>query len=771
MNWITRSEVRRMTAVAAMAAMLAPAPVLAQQATAAAPSAAAQPLAQQRTAGEKLTVFRSKSELVLVSVTARDKSGKLVRDLKQSDFTVLEDGKPQTVRSFDIEDAENLAPEAPAQAGAQQAEVAAGKQLLTAGSANRQALRDHRLIVLFFDLSAMQDDEVERATESAENFVEKKMDAADLVAVISFENSLAVLQDFTSDRKLLGKALLRLNGDSTGFENGSTGSDDGAAEAGQNFTADDSEYNTFNTDRRLQALAAISDALSRVDQKKSVLYFSGGMTQTGTDNQAQLRAAVNAAVRANVALYPVDSRGLQALPPGGDATTASIRGQGAYSGAAMQSQMDSNFSSQETLVTMAEDTGGRAFLDSNDFAPAFARVQSDMTRYYVLGYRSTNPSMDGRFRRINVKINRPGIKLEFRRGYYGPRDFRHYTQEDREQQLADEMSSEMPATDLPVYLGASFFRLKEDRYYVPVSLVVPGSAIPFAQAGSSDKATLDVLGLVREKETHLPVGTLRETVKLDLDASQQASRRNVQYNTGFLLPPGSFHLKFVLRENTNGQMGSFETDIAVPDLKKQAKRLKLSSVVLSSQKIAVESKMQKKSQSPLIVGGEEIVPNISHVFTTGQTLRFYYEVYDPAAKGSEEKTAAVRLLTSIAFFKGRVKVYETPLVLARTESAAERHAAAFQLEVPAGKLQPGWYTAQINVIDDAKGNFAFPRLPILVKAAAPAATAPAAAPASPAYPAETPAPAPPPSAPAPQSSTPALPTPAVTNAAAPASKP
>src|SRR5205807_10237226 len=139
------------------------------------------------------------------------------------------------------------------------------------------------------------------------------------------------------------------------------------------------------------------------------------------------RTAINAAVKANVAIYTMDSRGLEAEPPGGAAQTASLRGTAMYSGAGVRNQLDQNFASQETLTTLAGDTGGKAFLDTNDLGQVFDRVQRDTSVYYVLGFKSNNLLRDGRFRRIEVKVNRPGLKLEFRKGYYAPKDFRHFT--------------------------------------------------------------------------------------------------------------------------------------------------------------------------------------------------------------------------------------------------------------------------------------------------------------------------------------------------------
>jgi VWFA-related protein len=662
--------------------------------------------------------FRAKTELVLVNVTVRDKNGNPVKDLKREDFAVLEDNKPQQIVSFDLEDTDAVvsasAAEAPLLAPAQppSSTVSPGTS-----ASSVSGLKDHRLIVLFFDLSSMQPEEIERAATAAETYVEKSMSPADLVAVISLGNSMTVNQEFTSNKELLKRSLRALNpGAGQGFEEGPTGTTEGTPDTGQPFTADDTEYNVFNTDRRLETLRSLADKLAPVEEKKSLIYFSSGMDRTGIENQSKLRAAINAAVRANLSIYTMDLRGLQAMPAGGEAQNASLRGTSPFSGQAMLAQYKSNFTTQETLVTLAADTGGRAYLDSNDFSRVFTGVQQDTSLYYLLGYHSTNPARDGRYRHITVKVGRPGLKIQFRRGYYAPADFQHSTHENRERQLDQELASELPSTDLPVYLSAAYFRISDGRFYVAVSLVVPGSQIPFARNNDQDRATLDVLGAVTDPEKR-PIAQIRDTVKMSLNTTELVQRKNVQYNNGFVLPAGKYHLKFVVRENQNGRVGSFETDITTPDFKSTP--VKMSSVVLASQ---LRPNAKHKNQNPLIRDGSEIVPSVTHVFSEDQHLFLYYEVYDPGretlgptADNPTNVKDAIRLLTNVAFFRGSAKAYETPIVRSEQLNAPQRRAAVFQLDVPLTSLKPGFYTCQVNVIDDAAGQFRFPRLALLVR--------------------------------------------------------
>jgi VWFA-related protein len=540
---------------------------------------------------------------------------------------------------------------------------------------------------------------------------------ADLVSIISLGSSLLVNQDFTSDRALLKKQLDEFSsGSGQGFEEGTTGTTEGTPDSGQPFTADDTEYNIFNTDRRLEALRSVAEKLAYVQQKKSLIYFSSGMDRTGIENQSELRAAVNAAVRSNLAIYTMDMRGLQALVAGGEAQNASLRGVSAYSGQATLNALNSNFTTQETLVTLASDTGGRAFLDSNDFSKIFTGVQQDTSTYYLLGYHSTNAARDGRYRRIVVKSSLPGVKIDYRRGYYAPADYQHSTKDDKERQLEEELASDLPATDFPLYLGVSYFRLEGNKFFVPISLVVPGSQIPFVRSSDRDKATLDVIGIVLDNEHH-PLNRIRDTVKLAVNTSTEVQKKNVQYDTGMSLLSGKYHLKFVVRENQTGRMGSFESDIEVPELKGQP--MKMSSVVLASQ---IQTVKKSANLNPLIRDGSEIIPNITHVFSASQHLFFYYEVYDPAvgaaSAGSPIGAAnkpGIRLLSNVAFFQGKAKSYESSLVELTELNARDRKAAVFQLDVPLTSLKPGFYTCQINVIDDAGGRFLFPRLALLIR--------------------------------------------------------
>ncbi len=666
------------------------------------------------TGPQQAPVFRANLSLVSVDVVVRDRDGNIVKGLTEADFTIVEDGRPQQVRTFAYQEIAAAPAEAVTTsvlAGVEERAVTAGKAAAEpppAAPMRSEDLAGRRLVILLFDTSSMQPEDVQRSVDAARAFVRDDMSTADLVAVARVSSLLDVLTDFTSDRDIVSAALNQLaysDGTETPPPSAQTAATDeqtAAATEDPDADADAAELEMFNNDVRLRALRALAESLTPIEQKKAILYFSAGMQRSGQDNQVELRGAINAAVRANVSIYPVDTRGLQAVVPGGDARQASGRGRGMFSGRGMAQQFARLASSQDTLVSLAADTGGRAFTNTNNFGDAFDRLQRDLSAYYLLGYSSTNTSKDGRFRRIQVRVKGDGYRVEARAGYYADRDFAHTSKADRETLLEEQLFADVSATDLPVIASAMYFRMAADKYYVPLAVSVPGSAVPVAEGAR--EVTLDILGQIRD-ERGMPVGRLRQTMKLPAGESATLGGKQILYQSGMTLPPGRFSIKAVVRENASGLMGTFEAPVTVPEL--ATRPLKVSSVVLSSQLQAVNG----RSDNPLIRDGVQIVPNLSHVVGRDQRLYFYYEVYDAGANPQQP----VDLRTSLAFYRGAVKVLETPVLSRTTVDVQGRRATVFQLEVAPESFEPGLYTCQVNIIDEAAGQFAFPRLVFYVR--------------------------------------------------------
>ncbi len=674
--------------------------------------------------------FKSNTNLVIINVTVRDKAGKPIEGLKKSDFQLLEDGKPQSISVFEMQklNGEPLPPAtAPEKAliprGAVVTETQPRPQPMQpepAAASPAERLRNHRLIALMFDMSSMQPAEQIRAQKAAAQFLTEKMTKSDLVSIMIFTTTLKVIEDFTDDRDLLLADLkkLRVGEQSENAALGSTGPD--ATDDSGEFTADETEFNIFNTDSKLSALEDAARKLAIYPEKKALVYIASGLSKTGVENQSQLRSTVNAAVRANVAFYPIDARGLVALTPGGDASTASGKGTGMFTGSTQSGGKNSFIDSQETLFTLAADTGGKALLDSNDLTVGMTQVQRDINTYYILGYYSSNAAEDGKYRRVKVLLTSdPRAKLDFRNGYYASKVWAKMNGTDKERQLQEALQLGDPATELPLAVEVDYFRTGKGQYFVPISVKIPGSAFDLAKKGSNDETEFDFIGQISDPKGKT-IGGVRDGIKIKLnqDSASQMTNRNIEYDTGLTLGPGEYRLRFLARENKSGKMGTFETAFTVPDLDADKATVRMSSVVWSNQKEPLSASIGTAGTSkkllaahPLVDNGVKIVPSVTRVFRTGQNLYVYFEVYAP---GKSEDAKAPSLSADVALFRGKAKIFESAPVRVEKLNAKRADTAAFQFQAPLKNIQPGEYLCQVNVIDQQARKFAFTRATIVV---------------------------------------------------------
>ncbi len=669
--------------------------------------------------------FTAKSHLVIVDVTVRDKAGKLIEGLKQSDFAVFEDGKPQKIGVFEYQKlASDPEPPPPLSLSDQLKLPEAPKTTITTHAPGEVQYHGKRLLVFYFDFSSMGVPEQLRAQDAATEYLNKQITKDDLVAILLYTSTVQVLTDFTADRDVLSAIVKGLPiGEMSELAGLADTGDDNNEDTGAAFVADETEFNIFNTDQKLAAIEQAARMLSSLPEKKALIYFAAGVSKTGIDNQAQLEATINSAVKSNVAIYPIDARGLMADPPGGGASKAASRGTGIFNGSVYNSQRASINDSQETLVSLAEDTGGRAFLDSNDLALGIKQVQEAMRSYYILGYYSANTAEDGKYRRITVKLtNGMQAKLEHRPGYWASKVWGKMNGQDKEQQLKEAISAGDPITELPLALQIDYFRVSPTTYFVPVSVKVPGSVVALAAKGGASFTQFDFIGQIQD-ETHAVVGNVRDFIKIKLDEGNaaKAARKNYQYNAGFTLEPGRYHMKFLVRENVTGKMGTFETRFTIPDLAADTSGLKMSTIIWSSQRepmktaVGVAERVSRKeiAANPLIVGEEKLVPNITKVFRRSQNLYVTFDVYDARPDPANSKLRRVKVSLSLFNQKG-AKAFEAG-PLDETQVADTRpEAVPVKIQVPLKDLAPGRYTCQINVIDEVGRKFAFPRTPMVV---------------------------------------------------------
>ena len=669
--------------------------------------------------------FTANSNLVIVDVTVQDKSGRPIDGLKPADFAVFEDGKPQKIAVFEFQKLSEEPEPPPKVALADQLKLPeAPKTAITAEKPGQVQYHDKRLMVFYLDFSSMGIPEQLRAQEAALDYAAKHITKDDLVAILLYTSQVQVLTDFTADRDVINGILKALPiGEMSELAGLADTNDTNGEDTGAAFVADETEFNIFNTDQKLAAIEQAARMLAPLPEKKALLYFSAGVNKTGIDNQAQLEATINAAVKANLAIYPIDARGLMSDPPGGDASHAASRGTGIYNGAVYNQQRATINDSQETLSTLAADTGGKAFFDSNDITAGIVQAQQQMRSYYLLGYYTSNPAQDGKYRKITVKLtNSMSAKLEHRKGYYASKVWGKLNGQEKEQHLKEALSAGDPATDLPLALQVDYFRVAPTSYFVPVSIKIPGSVVALAAKGGASATQFDFAGQIQD-EQHAVAGNVRDniTIRLDKDNAVKAVQKSFQYDAGFTLEPGRYRLKFVVRENATGKLGTFDTRFTIPDLSADTTGLKLSSIVWSSQReplkaaVGVAEKITAKERlaNPLIVGEEKIVPNITRVFRRSQNLYVTFDVYDAQPDPADAQTCRLKVRMSLFNRKG-IKAFEVGPVDATHLAATRPGAVPVQIQVPLKDLAPGRYICQIDVIDQLGRKFAFPRTPLVV---------------------------------------------------------
>ena len=662
--------------------------------------------------------FQTTAQLVVETVSVTDKNGKPVEGLTAKDFTVTEDGVPQTISFCEYQKLdEALPPPSPAAAppSDQPPVQAVTRTQITPEPPGDIHYRDRRLLVLYFDMSAMPVPDQLRAQSAAVKFLRSQMKPADLMALMAFSDGVHVLQDFTDDRDVLEQAINKLFIGDQGFDDSTN--DDSTADYGTAFGEDDSEFTLFNTDRQLAALQSAVRMLGSLNEKKVLVYFASGLRLNGVDNQAQLQATTNAALRANVLFYPVDARGLVAMAPLGDATHGSPGGSAMYSGGSAMALVNNFQRSQDTLYALAADTGGKALLDNNDLSVGIVQAEQAIANYYIIGYYSANTALDGRFRRIKITLTDSSAKLAYRVGYYAGKEFSKFTSTDKERQLQEALMLGDPITELTIAMEVGYFQLNSAEYYIPVAAKIPGSELALARRGGAEHTLIDFIGEVKD-EYNVTVSNVRDKVdiKLSGETAAQLAKQPIQYDTGFTLLPGKYKIKFLARDSETGRIGTYETQFTIPNLNKEDKRIAISSVVLSSQRVdrrdalfnAAKDKGASESVDPLVQEGQHLLPSVTRVFSKTKDLYIYLQAYQ------QTPPTAQPLIAFVTFYRGQTKAFETPPMQV-TEALNNRlKTMPLKFDLSLAKLPPGEYNCQVTVLDPNDQKAAFWQAPVML---------------------------------------------------------
>jgi hypothetical protein len=457
-----------------------------------------------------------------------------------------------------------------------------------------------------------------------------------------------------------------------------------------------------------------------LSEKKVLIYFASGLSLHGVDNQAQLHATVNDAIRSGVSFWPIDARGLVAQAPLGDATQGSQGNAGMYTGAAALAVTTGMQQSQDTLYALAGDTGGKALLDYNDLTRGIVQAQQNITSYYILGYYTSKTTLDGRFRRIKISVSPElAANLEYRQGYYAGKEFAKFTTADKERQLEDALMLGDPVTELTIAMEINYFQLNRAEYFVPIVVKIPGRELALAKKGGAQHTLIDFLLEVKDVlGSNMTVQNLRDNVNIKLSDATAAelAKRPVEYDTGFTLLPGKYTIKFLARDDETGRIGTFQTTFTIPNLNKEDKRVPIRSVVLSGQRVdqkdaiynasKAKERAKEEAANPLVLNGQKLIPSVTRVFSKSRDLYVYLQAYQQGV------TSVQPLIAFVSFYQGQTKVFETHPMEVTSSMSNSLKTMPLRFSIGLSPLPPGEYNCQVTVLNPDGQKSAFWQTPI-----------------------------------------------------------
>ena len=656
--------------------------------------------------------FKVEVNFVEVGAVVTDEQGRFVSTLGKDDFQILEDGRPQKVAGFSLVNlpVQRLRPS-----------TVDSQPLEPDVSTNAGGLQGGLYLIVLDDLHTdLGRTPVVKA--AARRFIERDLSDTDLAAVVTTSGRLEAVQDFTSNRRLLLAAVDTFVGqklrsavleklDSYRREMDLTGQD-----LGQRGKPVNDSYDVQRGQRArntLLTLKNLAESLAGVHgRRKALVYISEGIDYTtnnfekwrelsgnarrGVSIDGDLRDAITAASRANVSIYSIDPRGLTNM---GD-TGIEIN----YIPEDPNLRLDSaglleelRFS-QESLRVLADETGGIAAVNSNDLAGAFDRVVRDNRSYYMLGYYPANQKRDDGFRRIEVRVNRPGLQVRARKGYASPRKDEtpaapRLTKAEGSPELADALSRPIQTSGLTLQANAASFKGAAPNTSVVVAMTVDGAGFTFAEKDGWIEDKLEVS--VRAID---PKSTIRGSEHFDLNIRIRPESRRILIGTGFRviskidLPPGKYRLHIGARESGAGAVGTIFTDVEVPDLATPA--LSMSTLMLTS----VDTGGMPTGRGEQLRDRLPIVPSTVREFRSSDELTVFAEVYDNEAAKPHTIDITASILTN-----DRKAVFRHQEQRSSSELRGKAGLFAYGSSIPLKELQPGLYSVRVEAISRLDG--------------------------------------------------------------------
>jgi len=688
--------------------------------------------------------FRTQVEFVEVDVVVTDRDGRFVPGLRKEDFQIKEDGKPQSIATFSMVTVPVERVVRPLFAS----------QPIPPDVRTNERPFEGRIYVLLLDDLHVDPTRSQRAKNAAREFIEKHFAPNDLMAVVTVGGREGATQEFTNNKTLLLAAVDNFMGakvESATIARNNEYFLQLAVENRATLLRDTSVSDPlqltrmFNARASLRTIRDVSEWFGGVrGRRKTMLVVSEGLDfevnqvlplgASGTsaaiqsDNQAgaviieDLLEAIGAAQRSNVSLYTIDPRGLtnladesiavsafaqqnELLLSSGTPQNSTARNIGA------QSSRDELMRSQDDLRTLAEETGGLAAVNINNFDEAFERIVRDSSSYYVLAYYPPSEKRDGKFHKISVQTKRPGVTVRARHGYLSPRGGAAAPElpsggKPMSSELRDTLSSPLPISGVTMHVFAAPFRAA-DALKASVLLGVDAAG---RHLHLTEKNTLELSYLALDTNRTVRAGNNdRLSMNLKPETRARAQQTGLRILNRMELEPGRYQLRVASRDSDGGAVGSVTWDLEVPDFNKDP--LTMSGIVLTS---VTTSAWPTGKADELMRKVLPAQPTALRMFPQDDEIALFAEVYDNRAVVPHR----VEIVSTVMSNEGRV-LFKTQEERSSLEIAgATRGAYGYTARIPLKDVPPGSYVLTVRARSSLNDGAAERQLQFQVQGAA-----------------------------------------------------
>jgi len=601
-------------------------------------------------------MFRVGVDIIRIDAVVTDRDGNIVTDLTADDFELKQDGKVQPITMAQFVSIESRRAANPAPAVGKGAEPPRPPRTTTKPVTTASV---RRTMVLVVDDLGIAWENVEATRKALRRFIDEDIEEGDLVGVVRTGASWGALQQLTTDKRLLHSAVDQVRW--TGFSRQGVGSftplnswlhtstvGAGGAQVNTGFTNPDpldlGDLDELREDMSasasLGAIVFAVDGIRNLPGRKAIVLVSEGFRPpeiNGPDDRVmrQMDRLTDLALRTGTVIYGLDPRGLMT----GGLTAEDNLKQGG-SGAAAEhgiGRRRSLIETQDALATLAERTGGIAVLNNNDLARGLRRIGDDFRGYYIIGYNPPEgtiaaPGKTARFHKVSLKVRRPGVRVRTREGFIGEPDAdRDTLARTPEEELRSAAISPFSAVDIPLRATLVPGYDVKQGMSVRAMLHVDARALTFTAAPDGTRAAkVSVIGIITD-EWGAPQSqhSANFTATLDRDDAERALDAGIV--ASMVVPAkraGGFQVRFAVRDDASGALGSASQFVEIPDVAGGA--FALSGIVLGEETIGVPG---EDAAAPAPTAGPAL-----RVFSPGTRLVYAYEVYNAGAPANARAT-------------------------------------------------------------------------------------------------------------------------------------